>query len=573
MPAAVRRASAVVPIVLLALVAVLLPARAASAADEGVGARIGFSNGGGFAWQSDASLARELDLMAASGATWVRLDFDWSGVEGTRGRYSWSNLDRVVAAISARGMKVLALPAYTPSWARPAGTTTHHPPTDPAHFAAFVGAAAARYVPQGVTAWEIWNEPNIPNFWEPKPDVAAYVTLLRAASAAIRAVAPGATVITGGLSPASDAADGSYVDPRTFVTRMYELGARSSFDALGVHPYSFPALPSDTRTASWNTFQKMTTIRDTMVANGDSAKKIWLTETGAPTGTSSQAVTEQRQAEIVSDTIRATEGLSWAGPVFLYAARDAGTDLTDREDNFGLLRHDFSPKLAWSALTSALSTAQAPSAPAPSSPSPSAVPAPSVAPAPSIAPAPSVAPASPSPSATSGPAGSLVGTEPVSSTVPGSDDTAVAPVTSTLPVADGWTVGPSTQAAPVPAGVTIRPAASSITVRWGQAWEPLGYVVERTQTAPGTSGRLWTRVALTGPDVTWFTDRSVTSGQRYHYRVRSYTSSLSGPSAEVAAVVGATFTRRAPYAGPAGRAYGGRVGVRLAEVQRLASAG
>lgn len=562
MPAAVRRASAVVPLVLLALIAVLLPARTASAADEPVGARIGFSNGGGFAWQSDESLARELDLMAATGAAWVRLDFDWSGVEGTRGRYSWSNLDRLVDAIQARGMKVLALPAYTPAWARPAGTTTHHPPTDPAHFAAFVGAAAARYAPKGVTVWEIWNEPNIPNFWEPKPDVAGYVTLLRAASAAIRAAAPGATIVTGGLSPASDSSDGRYVDPRTFVTRMYELGARSSFDAVGVHPYSFPALPSDVRTASWNTFQKMTTIRDTMVANGDAAKKIWLTETGAPTGASAQAVTEQRQAEIISDTIRATEGLSWAGPVFLYAARDAGSDLADREDNFGLLRRDFSPKLAWTALTSALR----PSAPVVA---PAAVSSPS--PAPLASPAASVSPPpSPSPSASTAPAGSLVQTDPVPSTTVGSLDTSVTPVTSTTPVADGWAMGPSTEAAPVPTGVSIRPAATSVTVRWAQAWEPLGYVVERTTAAPGTAGRSWTRVALNGPDVTWYTDRAFTAGQRYYYRVKSYTATLSGPSAEVSAVVGAVFTRRTPYAGPAGRAYGARVGLRLSDVQRTA---
>lgn len=531
MPAAVRRASAVVPLVLLALVAVLLPASTASAAEEPLGARIGFSNGGGFPWLSDASLARELDLMASTGATWVRLDVDWSGIESTRGRYSWDNVDRVVLAIQSRGMKVLALPAYTPAWARPAGTTSHHPPTDPAHFAAFVGAAAARYAPKGVLAWEIWNEPNIPNFWEPKPDVAAYVTLLRAASAAIRAVAPSATVVTGGLSPASDSSDGRYVDPRTFATKMYQLGAGSSFDALGVHPYSFPALPSDVRTASWNTFQKMTTIRETMVANGDAAKKIWLTETGAPTGTSAQAVTEQLQADIVSDTIRATAGLSWAGPVFLYAARDGGTDLTDREDNFGLLRRDFSPKLAWSALTTALR----PLAPVATPSSPAAVSSPSPSPSPSASPSPATAPA-----------GSLVQTDPVPTE-------------------------PSTQAAPVPTGVTIRPTATSITVRWAQAWEPLGYVVERSTAAPGTAGRSWTRVALNGPDVTWYTDRAVTAGRRYYYRVTSYTSTLSGPSAEVSAVVGAVFTRRTPYAGPAGRAYGARVGLRLADVQRIAA--
>ena len=39
-----------------------------------------------------------------------------------------------------RNEKVLADLAYTPSWARPVGTTDHYPPTDPDDFAAFVHA-------------------------------------------------------------------------------------------------------------------------------------------------------------------------------------------------------------------------------------------------------------------------------------------------------------------------------------------------------------------------------------------------------------------------------------------------
>lgn len=370
-------------VVLLAFLATLLPGTGTARAETSdLGARAGFSPGGAWPWLPDAELARELDVMAASGARWVRVDFTWASIEAVRGTYNWSNLDRVVRAVHSRGMKVLALPAYTPDWARPAGGTSYTPPADPAAFAAFTAAAAARYVPQGVLHYEIWNEPNLHNFWAPKPDVAGYARLLIASSAAIRAAAPGAVVLSGGLSPASNAADGSQIDPVTFLTQLYALGAGPAFDAVGIHPYSFPAMPSDTSTASWNTFQKMSRMRDTMVANGDSAKKLWLTETGAPTGTSSTAVSEAAQAAIVTDTLRSVEQLSWAGPVFFYAARDHGTNLADREQNFGLLRRDFSAKPAWTALVEALrptgTTAPAPSAAPTSSPAPAVAPAPTV---------------------------------------------------------------------------------------------------------------------------------------------------------------------------------------------------
>jgi hypothetical protein len=348
-------------VVLLAFLLTLLPdTGTARAQSTELGARAGFSPGGAWPWLPDAELARELDLMAASGAGWVRVDFTWASIEHVRGTYSWSNLDRVVRAVHSRGMKVLALPAYTPGWARPAGGTSYTPPADPAAFAAFTAAAAARYVPQGVLHYEIWNEPNLASFWAPKPDAAAYARLLQATTTAVRAAAPDAVILSGGLSPAVDAADGSQIDPVTFLNKLYALGVKDAFDAVGVHPYSFPAMPSDVSTASWNTFQKMSRMRDTMVANGDSAKKIWLTETGAPTGSHPTAVSESAQAAIVTDTLRSAEALSWAGPVFFYAARDLGTDPTDREQNFGLLRRDFSPKPGWAALVESLRPSSTP---------------------------------------------------------------------------------------------------------------------------------------------------------------------------------------------------------------------
>lgn len=319
-----------------------------------LGSRTGFSPGAGLVRASPEEVDRELDAVVASGARRVRLDLDWSMVESKRGRFDWAAVDRVVDAAAARELEVLALLTYSPDWSRPEGTSSHHPPDDPADFAAFAGAAAARYTPRGVVEYEIWNEPNTPSFWEPAPDVAAYARLLVAAAAAVRDAAPDALVLSGGLSPAQDGAADGQIDPRTFLTGLYAAGARDAFDAVAVHPYSFPALPTDASTAEFNTFQKLPTLRATLVANGDADKQVWLTEVGAPTGDGPEAVSDQRQSEIVTDAVVAADALDWVGPVFVYAIRDAGEDSKDREDNFGLLRRDFSRKPAWDALAETL---------------------------------------------------------------------------------------------------------------------------------------------------------------------------------------------------------------------------
>ena len=114
-----------------------------------------------------------------------------------------------------------------------------------------------------------------------------------------------------------------------------------------MHPYTFPALPDDPAAANWSSFQQLSPIHDVMVAGGDTAKTIWLTEFGAPTGTSSAAVSESVQAQTIDIVLQAARNTSWLGPAFIYSIRDAGTNAADREHNFGIVRRDFTQKQAF----------------------------------------------------------------------------------------------------------------------------------------------------------------------------------------------------------------------------------
>ncbi|WP_353507205.1 hypothetical protein [Gordonia sp. ABSL1-1] len=144
------------------------------------------------------------------------------------------------------------------------------------------------------------------------------------------------------------------------MTKMYAAGAKGHFDAAGMHPYVFPKGIASTPNG-WTETQQ---IRAVMVANGDSAKTIWLTEMGAPTipssggsGTSSlgfgagEMVTQQQQATQIVDVLGAAARSGYCGPAFIYSVRDSGTAANNREDNFGaLLTHDWQPKVAASVL-------------------------------------------------------------------------------------------------------------------------------------------------------------------------------------------------------------------------------
>jgi polysaccharide biosynthesis protein PslG len=313
--------------------------------------RAGFSIGGGFHNESATEMGRDLDSMKAAGGRWARIDVNWAVIQAAgRSSYNWAPFDRVVSGARSHGLSVLAEIIYTPSWARPAGTTPETPPTSLADYANFARAAVARYAPLGVHAYEIWNEPNNAAFWAPKPDVARYTAMLRAAYPAINAADPSAVVVTGGTSPASD--DGRNIAPVSFLRGIYANGGRGLFDAVGHHPYCYPAFPGAAQ--PWSAWYQMygtpTSLRSLMAGNGDSAKQIWATEFGAPTsGPGGSYVDEATQAAMLTRAFELYRTYTWAGPMFWYSARDLGTSAATRENFYGLLHRDFSAKPAYHA--------------------------------------------------------------------------------------------------------------------------------------------------------------------------------------------------------------------------------
>jgi len=306
--------------------------------------------------QTQATQAAWLSNLKSIGINSVRIGAQWAWISGDGpGTYDWSQLDTEVDSVRAAGMSIDMLIMGTPSWAAVAGESGSDvaQPADPAQFGQFAAAVAQRYAPDGVKDFEIWNEPNCTVFWQPAPNPAAYVQILQAAYTDIKAVDPGAYVISGGLAPENDQ-DGN-INEVEFLQDMYADGAEGYFDALGDHPYSYPGLPDTYNAESgWSEMDATpTSLRSVMTANGDGSKPIWITEVGAPTG-GPDSVGTTGQAEELTQAIDNAKASSWIGALYIYTYEDSGGDPTTDEDWFGLLNADGSPKPAWSAVAAAI---------------------------------------------------------------------------------------------------------------------------------------------------------------------------------------------------------------------------
>jgi hypothetical protein len=302
--------------------------------------RIGFN---GAPLGPAAGMAREVDDIAATGATWLRADLNWPTVEPKRGSFNWEPSDQLVLLAKNKHLNVLGLLSYSTSWA---GTI----PSD-TDFGNYAGAMAHRYAPMGVHAWEIWNEANLRGPWPGAPDPVKYTSMLKAAYRAIHAADPHAIVVSTGLSPAPDQAGYGY-RPATFLQKMYAAGAKGYFDAVGLHISMSPYPPTINQT--WNLiYSASVEMYPMMKAFGDANKKIWATEAGYSTTTdANKGVSEAAQGLLLKQMLQIWLAKPFAGPAFVYMLRDAGTDRTNWFDNMGLLRRDYSPKPAYFGITS-----------------------------------------------------------------------------------------------------------------------------------------------------------------------------------------------------------------------------
>ena len=168
---------------------------------------------------------KQAEMMAAAGVSWVRMDLAWSAAEPEAGQYDFRTWDRFLDAFEPHGIRVLFILDY--------GNRLYEgglPPSTPsgrAAFAAYAGAAARHF--RGRALWEIWNEPNLPQFWAGTPDPAAYVALARAAAAEIRREDRQARI----LGPALGGGTFDY----TYLSATFNLGLLDIVDAVSVHPY------------------------------------------------------------------------------------------------------------------------------------------------------------------------------------------------------------------------------------------------------------------------------------------------------------------------------------------------
>lgn len=284
---------------------------------------------------------RDFQEMQTLGVKYVRMDFRWPDIEKIRDapwnfaeKGAWSpksSYDTFAAWSEQYGVEIIPCLVAFPNWISPAENAV--PPVGAAfddavaQFGEFVHAVVDHYK-GSITYFEIWNEPGSSGSWnDPEGTpisggfigeaIRKYVVLLKEAYTQAKAANPNCVIITGGQG-----------NLRILFQQMYDYGAKGYFDVLGSHPYfgSSPTKNYDVDyfnpTGDIYEFPKIQYLRDIMVAQGDGAKKILITEVGVdgqfplpiPEGETQQSIQADRLTRVFQKTLQEypyVQGIMW----------------------------------------------------------------------------------------------------------------------------------------------------------------------------------------------------------------------------------------------------------------------
>ena len=227
----------------------------------------------------------EIEALVESGIKMVRTDFKWDIMEAQDDVWYFDGYDTMVGLCLDAGLSMTAILGFDVLWAAPDHIDDL---IDPALYGDFSAHVAAHFADR-IDYYEIWNEQNIPRFWQPLPNPQKFGEMMKAGYPAIHDNDPVATVIFGGLSPLNR----QLLEPAgiwSFLVQVYDAHPDICdwFDAMSIHPYTFFQQTSPERSVDLSIFRYPTLvesidqIRGILAVIGCPDKPIHLTEMGWP---------------------------------------------------------------------------------------------------------------------------------------------------------------------------------------------------------------------------------------------------------------------------------------------------
>ncbi len=214
----------------------------------------------------------------------LRTAFSWMDIETSpNAPYDFRYTDRNFRDAARFGLTLLPILYNPPSFrAKPPQGAIAFPPNNPADMGTFGAKMVGRYGPHGsffkgadakyrkyaIHSWQIWNEPNLAQYWGGRPNASAYVRLLAAAYKGIKHADRRAEIVTAGIPFSTQHLA---ISAKIYIPQILKAHAARYFDTLAINAYS--RAPS-------GVFDRVSAERKNLNKFGGKRKQMWVTEVG-----------------------------------------------------------------------------------------------------------------------------------------------------------------------------------------------------------------------------------------------------------------------------------------------------
>jgi hypothetical protein len=278
------------------------------------------------------------------GFTSIRDDFGWSSLANQPTNVFPPRMHRLKAVLDATAGRVQPILALT--MGAPDYNGGRLPVTDEAQarYAAFA-AQAVRVTASYKPVYEIWNEWNLGTGTRQHVAGSAddYVRLAKAAYRAMKAAAPDATILVGGMGTDLDAVP---LRKRewTWTSRAIELGLLDNGDGLSVHFYNV-CRPRDERRPSEAVARLGKLVQILEAARPGQGYPIFITEAGWPGKVATGCgFSEEEQISFSAQFLLWVTKFPTLKGVWIYELKDSGVEPDNLEHHFGLLDFRYTRK-------------------------------------------------------------------------------------------------------------------------------------------------------------------------------------------------------------------------------------
>lgn len=289
-----------------------------------------------------------LSLIKSYGFTSIRDDYAWNKVERIKGKFDPNGkikkVDKAINLAPNYNLNTLVILDYGNK-----NYNSNYYPNTTDSFSAYINYVqwTAKHLKGKVKYYEIWNEWNIGTGVNHRgkvpPTVDDYFRLVKQASAVIRKEDPQALILAGSINPLTTKKRFTNISDEEWMYQLINKGILKYIDGISLHPYSFANDSSILRSPTGN-LEGIDKFHNSIIHKYGENVSFYITEMGVPTYNGVGGVTINEQSSFIENYTKGVMKRSYIKGIWWYDFIDDGNNPRNKEDNFGFLFNNLSPK-------------------------------------------------------------------------------------------------------------------------------------------------------------------------------------------------------------------------------------